>query len=384
MTTKRDYYEVLGVNRDALDQDISRAYRKLAIAYHPDSHPGDQAATSLFKEAAEAYEVLSDPEKRARYDRYGHAGVSSAGTGFHDVEDIFDAFGDIFGGGIFGDIFGSGRGRRRQRIHPGADIKCEIVLTLVEAARGVNWTVEFDRSQRCESCRGSGSRPGSTGEMCRRCSGRGQIVQSAGILRVQTTCPSCRGSGKVIVDPCEACRGQGAVARRVTLDVPIPPGVDDGTRVRLSGEGEPSRDGGPPGDCYCFIRVRPHPLFKRDGVHLFVEVPISYTQAALGAEIEIPTLDGTDKLTIPAGSQSGDVFRLKQRGMPALHSAGVGDLIVQTHVEVPRRLGAKEETLLRELAELENRHVSPHRKSFLKKLKEYLTPSDSDDPSNSD
>ena len=199
-------------------------------------------------------------------------------------------------------------------------------------------------------------------------------MQSAGILRVQTTCPTCRGSGQVIADPCEVCRGQGAVAQRVELEVPIPRGVDDGTRVRLTGEGEPSRDGGPPGDCYCFIRVQPHPLFQRDGVHLFVEVPISYTQAALGAEIDIPTLDGTDRLTIPAGTQSGDVFRLRQRGMPDLRGSAAGDLLVQTHVEVPRRLAPKEEELLRELAELEHRNVSPRRKSFLEKLKEYLTP----------
>ena len=311
-----------------------------------------------------------------RYDRYGHAGVQGpgGGAGFTDVEDIFDAFGDIFGGGIFGDLFGGGRGRRRQRVRPGADIKCEVVLTLAEAARGVTRTVEFERSEPCSRCRGSGSRPGSSGETCRRCNGRGQVVQSAGILRVQTTCPTCRGSGQVIADPCELCRGQGAVAKRVELEVPIPPGVDDGTRVRLAGEGEPSREGGPAGDCYCFIRVQPHPLFKRDDIHLFVEVPISYTQAALGAEIEIPTLDGTDRLTIPAGSQSGDVFRLRQRGMPSLRGSAVGDLLVQTHVEVPRRLAPKEEEVLRELAELENRNVSPRRMSFLEKLKEYLAP----------
>lgn len=212
MATKRDYYEVLSVSRDASEQEISRTYRKLAIRYHPDSHPGDEEATTRFKEAAEAYEVLIDREKRSRYDRFGHAGVNGpgGGAGSTDVEDIFDAFGDIFGGGIFGDIFGGGggRGRRRSRVHPGADIKCEVTLTLAEAARGVTRKVEFDRSEICDQCRGSGSRPGSTGETCRRCNGRGQVVQSAGILRVQTSCPSCHGSGQVIVDPCEQCRGQ--------------------------------------------------------------------------------------------------------------------------------------------------------------------------------
>ncbi|MCA9171518.1 MAG: molecular chaperone DnaJ, partial [Planctomycetales bacterium] len=376
---KRDYYEVLGVNRDASERDIARAYRQMAIKYHPDSNPGDEEATELFKEAAEAYEVLGDAEKRARYDQYGHAGVQGpgAGGGFGDVEDIFDAFGDMFGGGIFGDIFG-GRGRRRQRQHRGADIKCEVSLTLAEAARGVNRKVQFERSEPCGKCRGSGSRPGSTGETCRRCNGHGQVVQSAGILRVQTTCPTCHGSGQVITDPCDQCRGAGQVARKVELDVAIPAGVDDGMRVRLTGEGERSRDGGPPGDCYCFIRVLPHPLFKREGTHLYVEVPIAYTQAALGAEIEIPTLDGTDTLKIPPGTQAGEVFRMPRRGIPDPRNGLPGDLLVQTYVEVPKRLQPREEQLLRELAELENRHVAPKRKSFLDKLRDYLKPTEKD------
>lgn len=379
MATKRDFYEVLGVARDAPEREIARAYRQMAIKYHPDSHPGDSEATERFKEAAEAYEVLSDAEKRARYDQYGHAGVQQSGSGFGDVEDIFDAFGDIFGNGIFGDIFGGGRGRRgRARQHRGADVRCEVSLTLAEAARGVTSRVQFDRSEVCGRCRGTGSKPGSTGDTCRRCNGHGQVVQSAGILRVQTTCPTCHGSGQVIVDPCDLCRGMGQVARKVEMEVAIPAGVDDGMRVRLAGEGERSRDGGPPGDCYCLIRVLPHPLFKREGTHLFVEVPISYTQAALGAEIEIPTLEGTDRLAVPAGTQAGEVFRLAGRGIPDPRNGVAGDLLVQTHVEVPKRLQPKEEELLRELAILENRHVSPRRKSFLDKLRDYLKPVERD------
>ncbi|MEZ6121313.1 MAG: molecular chaperone DnaJ [Pirellulaceae bacterium] len=381
MATKRDYYEVLGVPRNASESDISRAYRKLAIKYHPDSKPNDEEATAMFKEAAEAYEILTDPQKRAAYDQYGHAGVSGpgGGSGFTDAEDIFEAFGDMFGG-VFGDMFG-GRGRRRggggRRQHRGADVKCEVHLTLEEAATGVTKTVRFERNEACAKCRGTGSRPGSTGETCRRCNGHGQVVQSAGILRVQTTCPSCSGSGRIITDPCEGCRGRGFVAKRKELDVAIPAGVDEGMRVRLSGEGEPSPDGGPPGDCYCFIGIKPHSLFKRDGMDLYVEIPISYTQAALGARIEIPTLAGPDHLTVPPGTQSGEVFRIPGRGMQEPRSYGRhGELLVQTYVEVPKRLSQKEEEVLRQLAEIEHANVSPKRNSFLSKLREYLAPSE--------
>lgn len=377
MTAKRDYYEVLGVQRNASERDIASAYRKLAIKFHPDSNPGDEEATERFKEAAEAYEVLSDQEKRARYDRYGHAGVDGAGGGHHfnDVQDIFDAFGDIFGDGVFGDFFGGGRrrGRRRRR---GADLQCEVTLDLAEAAAGVTKTVQFERRKPCQSCHGSGSRPGSAPQPCRRCNGHGQVVQSAGILRVQTTCPTCQGSGHVITEPCQRCRGHGLEGVAVNLEVAIPAGVDTGMRVRLSGEGEPSHEGGPPGDCYCLIRVRDHALFERDGANLFLRMPISYTQAVLGATIEVPTLDGRNQLTIPNGTQSGHIFKLRGRGMPDPRGGASGDLLVRVYVEVPRKLDPREEELLRELAEVENTHVSPHRKSFLEKLRDYFTNTD--------
>jgi molecular chaperone DnaJ len=380
MAAKRDYYEVLGVKRDASERDIARSYRQLAIKYHPDSNPDDAEATERFKEAAEAYEVLSDAEKRARYDQFGHAGMGpgsgGGGAGYSDMEDIFDAMGDIFGGGIFGEIFGGGRGRRRTRAQRGGDVKCEVSLTLAEAASGVTRRVQFDRSEACGKCRGTGNKPGSSAESCRRCSGRGKVVTSAGILRVETVCPDCHGAGQVIVDPCDGCRGRGYVARKVDLDVAIPAGVDEGMRIRIAGEGEPGANGGPAGDCYCFIRVLPHSLFRREGMHLYVEVPISYTQAALGADVEIPTLDGCSSLSIPAGSQSGDVFRLKGKGMPDPRGGPTGDLLVQTHIEVPKKLQLREETLLRELAELEHKNVSPRRRGFLDKLRAYLSPSE--------
>lgn len=373
MVTKRDYYEVLGVPRSASQKEIAAAYRKLAIKYHPDSNRGDQQATEMFKEAAEAYEVLSDTDKRARYDQFGHAGVDSGAPHFTSAEDIFEAFGDIFSGGMFGDLFG--RSRRTRRARRGADVRCDVTLDLEEAARGVSKNVEFLRSTLCDQCRGTGSRPGSSRETCRRCGGHGQVVQSAGILRVQTTCPACQGAGSVITDPCTNCRGNGYVAQKVKLNVVIPAGVDDGMRVRLSGEGEPSPDGGPPGDCYCFISIRRHRLFQRDGKNLILQFPMGFSQAALGATVEVPTLDGRDELAIPAGTQSGEVFRLRGRGMPDPQGGRVGDLLVQTYIETPKKLTPRQEELLREMADLEHANVTPHRKTFLEKLRDYFSSS---------
>lgn len=371
--SKRDYYEVLGVARNADEREIARAYRKLAVKYHPDSNSGNEDASLHFKEASEAYEVLSDKEKRARYDRFGHAGVEGAGAGFSSAEDIFAAFSDIFGGGVLGDIFGGGRGPRRRR---GNDLRVDVALTLEEVASGVTKQVRFNRSVECKTCGASGSKPGSQAQRCGQCGGRGQIVQSAGILSVQTTCPVCRGAGVRIVDPCKDCRGQGYLKTAVELDVDIPAGVDEGMRVRLTGQGEPSPDGGPPGDCYCFIGVKRHRIFQRDGKNLVLQLPISYTQAALGAEIEVPTLSGPDRLKIPRGSQSGDVFKLAGKGLPEPQGARLGDLVVQTFIETPKKLSAEQEKLLRQLAELEKVDVMPQRRNFLERIRDYFTPAE--------
>ncbi len=339
--------------------------------YHPDRNPGDDEAVGHFKEAAEAFEVLSHPEKRARYDRYGHAGLEGAARPhFHDVSDIFNAFGDIFGEGLFSDFFGGGG--RGARVHRGGDIQCEVKLDLIEAAHGTAKIIRFMRHVACETCGGSGAKPGTKPELCRYCGGKGRVVQSSGIFAMQTTCPSCHGSGRMIRDACGTCRGQGFVSKKVTRKVEIPAGVDDRTQLRLSGEGEPSPNGGPPGDCYCIIHVAEHPLFQRRGQHLICQVPINYPQAALGATIEVPTLDGREKLTIPAGTQNGDLLTLKGRGMPDPRYHGRGDLVVQVYIEVPQTLTPEHEAVLRQLAEIENAHVTPTRKSFFEKLKELL------------
>ncbi len=374
MASQRDYYEVLGVTRDASKKQVADAYRKLALKYHPDRNPDDEDAITRFKECAEAFETISDDDKRARYDRFGHAGVDgSAGGGSHftDVEDVFDAFGDMFG-----DILGRrSRGRRARR---GGDVRCDVTLDLIEAARGATKIIKFNRRETCGTCDGSGVRAGEEPESCSYCGGHGQVLQSSGFFRVQTTCPACRGRGSIIRNPCSSCHGEGLVVEAIERDIHIPAGVDSSTRLRLEGEGEPSSSGGPRGDCYCFIDVRDHSLFRREGQHLICEVPIMYSQGVLGATLEVPTLDGREDLKIPPGTQTGKVFRLRGRGMPDPRGRGVGDLLVQVHIEVPKTLSPRHEELLRELAELEHTNVSPHRKSFFEKLRDYFVPENAD------
>ena len=370
MAGKRDYYDVLGIDRSASDKKIADAYRKSAIKYHPDKNPGDEEAVARFKEAAEAFEVLGDGERRAKYDRYGHEAFDGfAGRGFGDVNDIFAAFSDIFGDSAFGDLFGGGRRRRPSK---GADIRCDVTLDLMQAARGATVTVEFERHEKCADCEGSGAKPGSVRTRCGYCGGRGQVLQSAGIFRVQTTCPSCHGAGMITKDPCTSCRASGFVLKQVEREVQFPAGIDDQMRVRLPGEGEPNSAGGARGDCYCFIRVREHELFQREGQHLVVRVPITYSQAVLGTTFDVPTLDGPHELKIPAGTQTGEVFKLRGKGMPSPRGRGVGDLLVQVNIEVPKTLSASQEDLLRQLAEHENVEVSPHRMSFLEKVRDFF------------
>lgn len=371
MVDQRDYYEVLGVGRKASPAEITAAYRKLAIRFHPDKNPGDAEAASRFKEAARAFEVLSDDDLRGRYDRFGHAGVEGGRRhDFNDISDVFEAFGDLFGGGIFGEAFG---GRQRgTRARKGRDVFCQVNLALVEAARGATKTVEFDRHETCGECDGSGARKGTKPQACDYCGGRGQVIQSAGVFRLQTTCPACRGAGSVVRDRCPACGGEGVTQEHVARKVSIPAGVDRDVRVRLAGEGEPGGNGGPPGDCYCVIEIEEHPFLKRDGRDLHCEVPVSFTQAALGATVEVPTLDGPRPLEIARGTQPGDVIRVRGLGMPEVRGRGIGDLHVHVQVEVPRKLSRRGEELLRELAAEEHAEVSPKRTSFLSRLADYF------------
>ncbi|MDR0338353.1 MAG: molecular chaperone DnaJ [Planctomycetaceae bacterium] len=373
--SKPDYYEVLGVSKSASKDAISSAYRKLAMKYHPDRNPGDSNAVEQFKLCAAAYEVLSNDEKRAIYDQYGHAGLDANGGGsqFRDVNDIFGAFGDLFGDSIFGQFFGGSRGGRRRQAAAGNDIRCDLTIDLHEAARGVTKEITFRRHETCSTCHGSGSKPGKVPERCPYCGGQGRITQSTGFFSIQTTCPQCRGAGSIITDPCSDCRGSGLIPQTVEREIKIPAGVDTGTRLRLQGEGEKSPEGGPPGDCYVFITVKPHPLFQRDGQHLICRVPIGYAQAALGAEIEVPTLDGPEKMPIPAGTQNNDVITLRGRGMPVPRRNIAGDLLIQVYIEVPRKLKPEHKELLRKLADLEGEHLLPERKNFFSKLGDFVS-----------
>ena len=371
MASKRDFYEVLGVAKDASESEIKKAYRKLAAENHPDRNQGDEAATERFKEAAEAFAALGDSDKRAIYDRHGHAGLGAGGrgAGFSDVNDIFDAFGDLFG-------FRSG-GRRGSRGRRGSHLKTAIQIDLLEAARGCKRELKVNRHESCDVCDGSGAKPGSTPDECDYCAGHGQVVQSQGFFQVQTTCPSCKGAGHVIRDKCKGCRGSGRVAQPAELEVSVPAGVDNGMQLCLPGEGEPGSNGGPAGDLYVEIRVTKHPLFERHDNNLVCRVPISYTQAALGTEIEIPLLDGRQNLVVPAGTQPNQIFRLRGKGMPGTDArVRTGDLIVEVQVEVPKKLRPREEELLRELADVEEANVSSEQKSFFDKVKDYFSADD--------
>lgn len=369
MATKRCYYEVLGVAKTASDDDIKRAYRKLAGKHHPDRNPGDEAAVIAFKEAAEAFDVLGNPDKKARYDRFGHAGIDGAQP--QDVNDIFNAFGDIFG-----DFFGASTGGRRSsgpRARKGESLQTSLTIELLDAAVGCTRELHIEKHVSCVTCNGSGAKPGTHPSKCDYCDGRGQVIQSQGFFRVQTTCPSCRGSGTVIRDKCHECRGHRVVARESTLEVKVPAGIDNGMQLCLRGEGEAGENGGPAGDLYVDIRVKPHPLFRRDGHNLMCEVPITFAQAALGTSLDIPILTGKHHITVPAGTQPGEVIRLRNQGMPDPHGGHRGDLLVEFHVEVPKKLSKKQEELLRQLSELDDKQVSAKRKTFFDSVKAFFS-----------
>lgn len=375
VATKRDYYEVLGVERACTPEQIKKAYRQAALKYHPDRNRSDPTAESKFKEAAEAYEVLSDDQKRAVYDRYGHAGLN--GQGVHDFSsmnaaDIFSMFDDILG--AFG--FGGRGGGRGPRQHRGADLEVGVELELEEVITGAERTVEFDRVDFCEHCGGRGAEPGTPLQTCSTCGGYGQVEQTAGfgglLGRIVTACPSCRGRGKVPKERCKVCAGRGMRLQHRQLSVRIPAGIQDGQSVRIRGEGEPSEDGGPQGDVYCRIHIKPHPFLERHNSDLLLRLPLSFTQAALGTEIDVPTLRGKAKLTIPRGTQYGEAFRMQGEGLPDLHSRRVGEQVVQILVEVPRKLSKQQERLLREFAETEDHQVLPESRGMMDKIKDFF------------
>lgn len=364
MTGKRDYYEVLGIAKNASDGDMKTAYRKLALKYHPDRNPDDKAAEEKFKEAAEAYEVLRDPQKRQIYDQYGHSGLAGSGfSGFGGFEDIFSSFGDIFED-FFG--FNTRRGGGRSRAQRGADLRYDLSIDFMEAAFGVETTIELEKHDNCTACEGRGVEPGTHAETCPQCRGAGQVGRSQGFFTIRTTCPQCRGAGQVIPHPCKTCRGSGQILAKKTVSVKIPGGVDDNSRLRLSNEGQAGSMGGPQGDLYVFIHVKPHDFFKRDENDVICQIPISFIQAILGDKITVPTLKGEKELEIPKGTQFGDVFRFRGEGIPSLRNGHRGDQIIQVTVKTPTNVNKKQEELLKEFAHLEEAKLGKRLKNILK------------------
>lgn len=370
---KRDYYEVLGVTKTASGEEIKRSYRRLAMKYHPDRNNGDTRAEAeiKFKECAEAYEVLSDEGKRQRYDQFGHAGVQGSHDFSHmDVTDIFSMFDDIFGGLGGGARAGGGRARAAR----GFDLETQVELTLAEVATGAEKTIEFEKQDLCETCKGTGAKAGSSPIVCPQCGGQGRVAQQGfgGMFRMVTACPNCRGRGSVVRDRCGNCAGSGRQLRKRSVTVRIPSGVHEGQAVRIAGEGEPGEQGAPAGDLHCYIAIKPHPIFSRHNNDLVCQFPITFTHAALGATVDVPTLKGSEQLTIPPGTQHGEVFKLKGKGLPDVRSHRVGDELVQVLVEIPKKLTEKQKQLLREFAGTEDATALPQRKGFLDKLKDVL------------
>jgi molecular chaperone DnaJ len=376
MSGKRDYYEVLEIGRSTNDAEIKKAFRRLAVKFHPDKNPGDPEAEERFKEIGEAYDVLSDPEKRAAYDRYGHAAFQQgrgAGGGFHDPFDLFrEAFGTSGGGGgIFEHFFGGGQesgGRQR-----GSDLRYDLRITLEEAASGCEKEIEIRKLDTCDDCGGSGARKGSRAVTCPVCRGTGQVVASRGFFQVAQTCPNCRGTGQVIENPCPSCGGEGRKEKTSRIKLRIPPGVDEGSRLRSTGNGEAGLRGAGRGDLYVVLHIQEHRIFQRDGTDLHCEVPLPFPTAALGGEIRVPTLAGPINLKIPAGTQSGATFRVRGQGMPALQSSSRGDLFIRAEVEVPTKLNGEQRKKLEEFADLCGDHNTPLHKTFYERLKEFFT-----------
>jgi molecular chaperone DnaJ len=376
---KRDYYEVLGLSKGASGEELKKAYRKLAVKFHPDKNPGDKAAEERFKEIGEAYEVLSDDQKRSAYDEYGHAAFDArsrasgrgAGGGFHDP---FEVFREVFGGGggIFSELFGEGRSADPNAPSRGSDLRYDLQITLEEAVLGTEKELTLSRPETCEHCQGRGAEPGSGHKTCATCHGRGQVVMSRGFFSVAQTCPKCGGAGRTVDRPCRTCHGDGRMEKTSRIKIRVPAGVDTGTRLRSSGNGEGGVRGGPSGDLYVVLHVREHEVFERDGDDLLCEVPIQFAQATLGSEVEVPTLSGKSSIRVPAGTQTGTVFRLKGRGVKNLQGYGSGDLLVRVTVEVPTQLTSAQREKLEEFAALCDRNSHPRSKSFLERAKEFF------------
>ncbi|MFQ5681768.1 MAG: molecular chaperone DnaJ [Candidatus Binatia bacterium] len=367
MNGKRDYYQTLGIDRNASAETIKKAYRKLALKYHPDRNPGDKQAEEKFKEVSEAYQVITDPEKRARYDQFGHAAFGEGGP-FRGGFDFTSGFEDIFGD-IFGEFFGQGTTGRRSRTR-GEDLRYNLELSFEDAVFGTEKKIKIPRQGPCEICHGSGSKPGSAARTCPTCRGKGQVNFQQGFFMVSRTCNQCRGQGQLISDPCKSCSGAGRTRKLHTLNVRVPPGIDGGSRLKLRGEGENGASGGPAGDLYVVIQVKPHPLFIRDGVDIICDVPISFVQATLGSEIDVPTLQGKVKMKIPPGTQSGRILRLRGKGVRDVQGYHYGDQLVRVVLETPTHLTHKQKELLKEFAALGSNEVHPRSKGFFDKVKE--------------
>ena len=367
---KADYYEILGVSRDATESELKSVYRKLAHKYHPDKNPGDKEAEDQFKKASEAYAVLSDAQKRAQYDRFGHAGLGNSGEDFAHNINIQDIFGDIFG-----DFFGGGASsnRRRGSGERGSDLRYELSVKFEEAAFGVEKEIKIKRREACATCEGSGAKPGTKKETCNTCQGRGEIRTQKGFFAISQACPNCHGQGSRISDPCTGCRGSGRQQVSRTIKVKVPAGIEEGVQMRYVGEGEGGIKGGQPGDLYVAVNIESHPLFERDGMNILCEIPISFATAALGAKIDVPTLEGRVSMSIPAGTQSGAIFRLKEKGIVSMHrgrDSRRGDQLVRVKVEVPTKLSSKQKELLKEFADISHEECHPQNKSFFDKVRE--------------
>jgi molecular chaperone DnaJ len=380
MADKRDYYEVLGVSRDATADDLKKAYRKLAVKYHPDKNPDDKSAEDKFKEVSEAYDVLNDDQKRAAYDRYGHsafAGGMGGGAGGGGMHDPFDIFKEVFGGGggVFESFFGGGGGGQRRSGGPqrGSDLRYALEITLEEAAHGAEREIEYERLVACKTCTGSGSASGSGKKTCRTCGGAGQVISSRGFFQVQQTCPDCNGTGETITDPCKPCRGVGRVKERTRVRLRIPAGIEEGSRLRSQSNGDTGTAGGSPGDLYVVIHLKPHDVFQRDGDDLHCEMPMSFATAALGGELTVPTIEGKASVKIPAGTQSGTTFRLRGKGLKHLGGNNHGDLYVHVQIAVPTKLNGEQKAKLQEFSNLIGENASEMEESFFEKAKKFFS-----------